>query len=93
MLFSLDLSSFPGEKLRFLNANERNVDPEVEEAFRAVAKKDLSVFLRLRAEELADGGVGLYLMVSDQSKGRSNSSFTRSTPRWVQMCKIHYVQD
>ena len=57
------------------------MDPEVEDAFRAVAKKDLAVFLRLRAEELADGGVGLYLMVSDQSKGRSDSSFTRTTPR------------
>ena len=65
------------------------MDPEVEEAFRAVAKKDLTVFLKLRAEELTDDGFGLYLMVSDQSKGRSDSSFTRATPRcrrFLQLC-------
>lgn len=79
---SLDLSSFTNEKLLFLNANERNVDPEVAEVFRAVAQKDLTLFLKLRAEELVDDGYGLYLMVSDQCKGRSDSNFTRTAPRF-----------
>ena len=68
------------------------MDPEVEEAFRAVAKKDLTVFLKLRAEELTDDGFGLYLMVSDQSKGRSDSSFTRATPRCRIFLQIRLVK-
>ena len=60
------------------------MDAEVEEAFRAAAKKDLALFLRLRAKELVDGGFGLYLMVSDQKQGQSNSNFVRATPKWVQ---------
>ena len=79
---SLDLSSFTNEKLLFLNANERNVDPEVAEVFRAVAQKDLTLFLKLRAEELVDDGYGLYLMVSDKCKGRPDSNFTRTAPRF-----------
>ena len=84
LLISIDLSSFPVEQLRSLNANERDVDPEVEKAFRAEAKKDLALFLRLRAKELVDGGCGLYLMVSDQRQGQSNSNIIRTTPKWVQ---------
>ena len=60
------------------------MDPEVEKVFRAEAKKDLALFLRLRAKELVDGGVGLYLMVSDQRQGQSNSNIIRTTPKWVQ---------
>ena len=80
----IDLSSFTIEKLRFTHANEREVDAEVEEAFRAAAKKDLALFLQLRAEELVDSGFGLYLMVSDQRQGQSDSNFIRATPKWVQ---------
>ena len=75
--FFLDLSSLPPEKLRFAHVNERNVDPLALEAYRTQAAEDLTLFLRLRAEELADGGFGLYLMVADMSEGRSNSNFLR----------------
>ena len=91
LLISIDLSSFPVEQLRFLNANERDVDPEVEKAFRVEAKKDLALFLRLRAKELVDGGVGLYLMVSDQRQGQSNSNFIRATPKWVQNISFAFI--
>ena len=42
---------------------ERNVDPAVCDVYRAHGAEDLTLFLKCRAEELADNGLGLYLMV------------------------------
>ena len=46
-----------------MHAAERNVDPAVSDVFRAHGAEDLTLFLKCRAEELADNGFGLYLMV------------------------------
>ena len=56
------MSSFHTEHRRFLHPNECYVNPAIYEAYQVQASEDLNLFLRLRAEELADNGLGLYLM-------------------------------
>ena len=61
-IFFLDLSPFPSEQRRFLHPNEQHVNPAVYKAYRTQAADDMTLFLKLRAEELVDNGFGLYLM-------------------------------
>ena len=62
-LLLIDLSCFPAESKKFLHPSERNVDPTVRDVYQAHAAEDLTLFFQCRAEELADKGFGLYLMV------------------------------
>ena len=71
--FFVDLSSFPAESKRFLHAAERNVDPAVSDVYRAHGAEDLALFLKCRAEELADNGFGLYLMVGQPGEDAKHS--------------------
>ena len=45
-----------------MHPNERHVNPAVYEAYSVQASEDLTQFLKLRAGELVDNGLGLYLM-------------------------------
>ena len=66
--------------------SEPNVCKEVYEAYRAQAARDLSRFLKLRADELLDGGFGLYLMVGEE-KGLAKQNFMRrSEPLFPKEC-------
>eukprot|EP01063_Lacrimia_lanifica_P030291 TRINITY_DN479_c0_g2_i2.p1 TRINITY_DN479_c0_g2~~TRINITY_DN479_c0_g2_i2.p1 ORF type:complete len:365 (+),score=103.78 TRINITY_DN479_c0_g2_i2:52-1146(+) len=47
----------------WVSPHERQVPPAVLEEWRAAADRDLLLFLSLRAEELVDGGEGVFLMV------------------------------
>ena len=69
--------------MQFVNVNEQNVDAQVYEAYRAQARDDLTLFLKLRAEELTDGGFGLYLMLGAE-RGRATANFMkRAEPLFV----------
>ena len=85
--FFVDLSSFPVESKRFLHPAERNVDPAVSDVYRAHGAEDLTLFLKCRAEELADNGFGLYLMVGqpgDNAKHIHLNIVRKSKPMFVE---------
>ena len=76
LVYFVDLSSFPPESKRFLRIQaEHNVDPAVYELYRAHGAEDLTLFLKLRAEELVDRGYGLYLMVGQSARNAKYSQF------------------
>ena len=71
-----DLSFFPEDKMQFLNISDCNDHPDAYKAYRAQGSDDLERFLKLRADELADNGFGLYLMLG-ANKGQSKSNHIR----------------
>ena len=83
--FFLDLTDFAEQDKKFIHANEINVHPKIFKEWRASAIKDLSLFLKLRAEELCDHGLGLFLMV-----GGGNGSSKPTTTETAQWGKIPY---
>ena len=50
--------------LEFINPQEENAPPEVFQQWRSTAIEELSIFLKLRAEELHDNGEVIIVMVS-----------------------------
>ena len=59
---------------------EYKVSQDVVEAYRTQAKEDLTLFLKLRADELVDNCFGLYLMVADFKRGQDDSNPLRHSP-------------
>lgn len=72
-----DLSIFPQEMLNFTFVRDLPASTGVYEAYQIQAEKDLTQFLKLRADELIDGGFGLYLMVGSERE-EANSRIMKS---------------
>ena len=60
-----DLSAFPQEKLQFVHPCEPHVDAGITKVYLAKSLDELTLFLSLRAEELADNGMAIYMFVSN----------------------------
>ena len=60
-----DLSAFPQEKLQFVHPCEPHVDAGITKVYLAKSLDELTLFLSLRAEELADDGMAIYMFVSN----------------------------
>jgi len=72
------LSATPGDVgPRAVMAQEHGAPAEAVEAWRAHAHADLVAFLRLRAEELVDGGCGLFHMVGGEPPSLWNRPLER----------------
>ena len=64
--------------IKFVQPNEANVNHFIFEQFRKASVDDLSLFLKLRAEELCDNGEGLFLMLGGGSKDKKDPSYALS---------------
>ena len=53
------------ENMQFIFSGESSACPKLRERWRSAAVEDLALFLKLRADELHDGGEGIYLMVAE----------------------------
>lgn len=77
---------FPQEMLQFTFIRKLQANIEVYEKWRIQAAKDLTQFLKLRAEELADGGFGLYLMVGAERELDDLKIMRSPEPLFYQAC-------
>ena len=68
----IDIQGYDPSELEFVQPNEPEVSPHIFEKFRSASINDMTIFLQLRAEELADNGEGLFLMVGGGSLGFDN---------------------
>ena len=82
----LDIELGGGETncgMTFVQPNEANVNYDIFENFRAISLNDLTLFLKLRADELCDNGEGLFMMLGrgdlgcDESENKKRTSFIR----------------
>ena len=64
--------------VEFVQPNEANVNHLIFEEFRKASIADLTLFLKLRAEELCDNGEGLYLMLGGGSNDQDDPSYALS---------------
>ena len=64
--------------VKFVQANEANVNKHIFEEFRKSSIDDLTLFLQLRAEELCDDGEGLFLMLGGGSNDKKDPNYSLS---------------
>ena len=64
--------------VKFVQANEANVNKHIFEEFRKSSIDDLTLFLQLRAEELCDDGEGLFLMLGGGSNDQKDPNYSLS---------------
>ena len=65
--------------MNFVQPNEANVNHDIFENFRAISLNDLTLFLKLRADELCDNGEGLFMMLGRGDLGCNDSENTKRT--------------
>ena len=64
--------------VKFVQANEANVNKHIFEEFRKSSIDDLTLFLKLRAEELCDDGEGLFLMLGGGANDKNDPNYSLS---------------
>ena len=72
--------------LNFTFVRDLPASTGVYEAYQIQAEKDLTQFLKLRADELIDGGFGLYLMVGSEREEANSRIMKSPEPLFFQGC-------